>query len=86
MKFEIKTDNFKIKHYNNLHPDKLNEIVLTESFEDVTKALIFVLNSWNDEQCQNLAEMVSTKESALRLKAMAETLINCADVALENDY
>ena len=85
MKFDIKTDGFKIKHYTN-HPDKLNEIVLTESFEDITNALVFVLNSWNDEQCRNEAEIVSTKESALRLKAMAETLINCADKALENGY
>lgn len=82
MNAKINTEVFMVKSY----PDenKPNEVVLTESFEDLANTLSQVLNVWNDTQCRNDAIIVSTKESALKVKAMAETLISCADKALEN--
>ena len=81
MKAKINTEVFMVKSF----PDnKPNEVVLTESFEDVSNMLAAVLNVWNETQCRNDAVIVSTKESALRVRAMAETVISCADKALEN--
>lgn len=82
MNAKINTEVFMVKSF----PDenKMNEVVLTESFEDVADVLSIVLNAWNDTQCRNDAVITSTKESALKVRAMAETIISCANKALEN--
>ena len=83
MKFEVNNEVFMI-----IKPDenKPNELILTDQFEQLAKALTIIFNTWNDEQCHNEAVLVSEKKAALKLKAMAELLIVCADKAHENGF
>lgn len=83
MQVNINTNVFKV----NTYPDenKLNEIEFTEDFNELADILARVLNTWNDVQCRNTAIIKADKTAALKLKAMAEILINCSDKAIENN-
>lgn len=57
---------------------------MSREFEELSEVLQQVLNKWNEVQTRNDALLSSTAESAERLKAMAETLILCAEKGKEN--
>lgn len=82
MQVNINTNVFKVNTYP--EESKLNEIEFTEDFNELSDILTKVLNTWNDVQCRNHAIIKADRIAALKLKGMAETLINCADKALEN--
>lgn len=60
------------------------EMIMTDEFTELADVLKIVLNKWNEVQTRREAVLSSTPESALMLKAMAETVIAVCDKAIEN--
>lgn len=57
---------------------------LTDEFGELSAILHVVLNKWNEVQCRHTAELASVELPAMKLRAMAETIIAVCDRAIEN--
>lgn len=78
----INTNVFKLFTIGGEHKTQFMD--MTQEFAELGDILRRVLNKWDEAQTRNEALLSSTEESADFLKAMAETLIFCAEKAKEN--
>lgn len=77
----INTNVFKVFQIGRSGPSFVD---MSQEFDDLSSVLRQVLSKWNEVQERNNALLSSTPESAERLKAMAETLMLCAEKGKEN--
>jgi len=64
--------------------DGVKYLDLSDDFKHLSKGLCKALNTWNDVQCRNEAQLYAEKYTCEELREMIEVLTNVVNKAEEN--